>query len=226
MAIFRPGALAATISGQVGGASFALSKTSPSIRQPRRRTTSRTAASQTRKSTFKAFLTLWRRLSDDSRAAWRAAAAEFPHVNRVGVVSRLSGYNLFMKFATSATLGPGQFNLIPPAMTTLPAHIITAASYSVSGAATVSLAKILPSSYTSASLFGSRPFTTNPVTFFRYTDLSKTVFSTDVPTSFKLNFEFFLGIVAAGETISIQALPKGNGHIPGMPVSITLTVLP
>lgn len=96
MAIFRPGALAAVISGTVGGVEFAQGRSVAVVRKRRCGVRKNTAVQKVRRARFQQVTGAWSGLAESERAAWRAAASLRTFPNRLGIERYLSGYQLFV----------------------------------------------------------------------------------------------------------------------------------
>lgn len=97
MAIFSTGPIVGSISGNVGGVSFANSRRSRVIRKAKRASPTTKSRQLAQQSILKNAVARWQALDTDSRNAWKNAASHIPTPNRLGTSSPMSGYNYFLK---------------------------------------------------------------------------------------------------------------------------------
>jgi hypothetical protein len=97
MALFRPGAIIAAISGRLGGAIFATPRTGSVVRNTPIKTSRTTPATSTAYIALVQALRAWQALSEAQQFKWRSLAASFPQHNRLGVAFRLTGRELFIR---------------------------------------------------------------------------------------------------------------------------------
>ncbi len=106
MAIIRPSAVVGAISGNLGGTNFVIGKGGPYARQRLRQKKSISK----RQIEIRAMMQLarhrWQNFDEATRASWRQAAANRPHVNRLGLTSHLSGAALFIQQAMLGVNAP------------------------------------------------------------------------------------------------------------------------
>ena len=96
MAIFTPGPFAGAVSGPVGGTLFSHTRRGGVLSlRPQRRTNRGFAATRIR-ARMANMLLEWQNLTPNQRQAWQTAALTWPHRNRLGIASRLSGHQLFL----------------------------------------------------------------------------------------------------------------------------------
>lgn len=97
MAIFRASPLIGNITGTLGGIAFVNSKAGPVIRARPRRTKTTNPRTLEMRVKLQSLRHAWQRLTEEQRTAWRQSAAGYAFTNRIGVTSRLSGFNMFVK---------------------------------------------------------------------------------------------------------------------------------
>ena len=97
MAIIRPSAIVAGISGSVGGVTFVNSKTGIVARHRPYRKPNHSEKLLTQQRYFARVTRHWREISEQDRSAWRALAVDYPIVNRLGQASARTGFALFTK---------------------------------------------------------------------------------------------------------------------------------
>ena len=133
MAIFRTGALAAAISGTVGGVVFVAGAKSNVVR-PRPLTRFKTspflADSRARLHNYR---NAWRTLSTLQQQAWRTAASSFNTTNALGASSPLAGFALFIKVNSELRAIPGAIVEDPGDMSLGGVPTSVAADFSASG---------------------------------------------------------------------------------------------
>jgi len=114
MAIFAPGALVGSISGNVGGASFVNASGSKVVRKSRR-TNSVTQQNQQHSQIVLANAAAqWKTLSTAERNAWKTYAANRPRANRLGASSPRSGYAAFVQYTVARAPDGPAVDPIPP----------------------------------------------------------------------------------------------------------------
>ncbi len=100
MAIYRPGTLAAAISGSIGGATFVNSRGSKVVRHrpPKlhKRQLTKPLVGTTPRNSLQRAIQGWQDLDQDTRTAWRTLATQITFPNRLGEARSLSGYNLYL----------------------------------------------------------------------------------------------------------------------------------
>lgn len=74
----------------------------------------------------------WRQLDDGERAAWAAAAANFPRINSLGITYYLSGINLYTSFNITLTIGGFSGITSPPSPYSFPGYVVDPMSYDLS----------------------------------------------------------------------------------------------
>lgn len=95
MAIIRPSAIVAGISGSIGGVTFANSKTGIVARHRPYRKPNHAPKLLQQQGYFARVTRHWREISDLDRRAWRSLAVDYPITNRLGQASARTGYGLF-----------------------------------------------------------------------------------------------------------------------------------
>jgi len=95
MASFIPGSAFNQIRGSVGGSTFDIARSGPTLRKKFRGTKSVSEAQQLIKSLTAVNNFNYRNLSAQDRKGWIVAAQSYPHKNRFGKPCTMSGQNLF-----------------------------------------------------------------------------------------------------------------------------------
>lgn len=98
MAIFRPSPIVGAISGNLGSVNFGNSRFGPFIRRKAYQSADRGAPRTRNTAIYAAASPAWRALTAAQRIAWRSAAVNSGHLNRLAVSSPLSGWQLFLKY--------------------------------------------------------------------------------------------------------------------------------
>jgi hypothetical protein len=121
MAIFRESPFTPGLTGSIGGVTARTGRSGPVLEIRPRPCYKNTAAQAAWRADFARVATAWRNLGDEQHAAWAAAAAVYPHTNRLGLKTQISGWNLYVKtnLQIAASGGspsgdvPGQLSPIP-----------------------------------------------------------------------------------------------------------------
>lgn len=114
MAIFQPSAIVGSVSGNVGGISFANPRGSKVIRKARRPTANAKASQLKAQTVFANAARKWRTLDAETREAWNQYAAQNPRPNKLGVTRALTGYQAWVQLETFAEPNGGILNDLPP----------------------------------------------------------------------------------------------------------------
>lgn len=167
MAIIKPSALVQSLSGRIGGATFAQTKYGITLRTNPQKTKKETARAQRQRNRYRQQVNRWNRLSEDDRAAWRISAANLAFPNRLGIHRPISGFNLFMKVFMQ-----GDALFFPPGApqvfsgTTAPPNVLAFTCVS-GGAKQITFSTLTGSPSPWAVVAASRPITQSPVNRFR-----------------------------------------------------------
>ena len=214
MAIFKPSAVVGAISGTIGGVNFVSGKGSPVLRSKRARNPLRSPDALERQATFTRQAHNWSIEPETIRAQWRQAALDFPHTNRFGVTTRLSGFQLYMAYVQWSSTPLDFFAHPMPIMSREPGFQIISLSFTEGGPFNITVAPIAPSTYSRWTVLGSRPRKQAGISFFRdftrVTALPTPFFTFDIFPA----FEFNLGSPAATEAIGIRVF--GERNAPGL----------
>lgn len=97
MAIFKPGSITQAVSGNVGGVNFAYSSRNIYVRTKRQPTSAGRIKQITNQAYFVEIGNAWTTLSTSLKNAWRTAAKNLPHKNRLGTPTTLSGREFFFQ---------------------------------------------------------------------------------------------------------------------------------
>ena len=166
MAIIRPSSIVGAISGSIGGTNFATGKNGPYVRSRVSRTKSLTPKQSFVRVRFQFLRHEWQGLTDAQRTAWRMAAANRPHINRLGLTSHLSGHALFIQHNQHGWPDTGteaiDFDETPPTLAA--AAPMTLQPFSVTGGGTKEMDFILPPLFATdrQSFYGARTSSSNP----------------------------------------------------------------
>lgn len=98
MAIFRPSPIVGAISGNLGSVNFGNARFGPFVRRKAYPSASRSARRVENSAIYSGASPAWRALTAPQRIAWRSAAAEYGHLNRLAVSSPLSGWQFYLKY--------------------------------------------------------------------------------------------------------------------------------
>lgn len=120
MAIFRPGHVVGAISGNLGTMNFANGPYGPYVRKRMVRTDKRSVRQLASRVQMQTIRHEWSGLSKEQRTTWRAAARQFPQVNRLGIRRNLSGFQFFVRVNIPNLLDKWELLTTPPLMTPSP----------------------------------------------------------------------------------------------------------
>lgn len=121
MALIKLTAIVDNISGKLNGTVFSRNKGGHYMRSKSKPTNPRTAPQMAVRAAFGAISQLWRGLTEAQRAAWQAAAADFPYQNKLGDSKELSGFALHQKLNRNLQLIGQSALSTPPAPEAVPA---------------------------------------------------------------------------------------------------------
>lgn len=231
MAIARMGPIVGAISGSIAGTTFANTKAGTVIRSKLRRTIQRSPQHLTILSLYARLRSAWRALTPSTQQAWTVAALQFPHRNRLGIGTRISGYALFIKAnSTGAPFFP-EFSPFP--LYTTPPNLNVD-----SPSATVNLVMSLTGGYRfdidptifpltyKVSIAAARTFRNFPraaASSYRTIDLIEPITQTAL---FTIPFNEIIGTPTLGEFIFVQTrLYRTNTPLP-FPTILTAFVTP
>lgn len=150
MALIKLTAIVDNISGKLNGTVFSRNKGGHYMRSKSKPTNPRTPAQMAVRASFGAISQLWRGLTEAQRAAWQAAAADFPYQNKLGDSKELSGFALHQKLNRNLQLVGSSALSTPPAPAIVPAptNFSVSASLAAEFTATAAFsAETLPESY-------------------------------------------------------------------------------
>lgn len=97
MALFRPSSIVGSISGAIGGVTFATGKRAPVVRHRPRFSPRQSESLLSNRVIFANATRAWSALSTADRTTWRALAANLPRTNRLGQQSPLTGFSVFVQ---------------------------------------------------------------------------------------------------------------------------------
>ena len=97
MAIFRPGPIAATISGNLGTSNFVQGMYGPYVRNRITRADKLSERQLEIRTRFRRVKNLWNELTDEQKLTWDAAGANERYVNRLGLPRPMKGNTLFFR---------------------------------------------------------------------------------------------------------------------------------
>lgn len=162
MAIFQPGPLAGTISGPVGGTLFKSTRQGGVIQARPRRTPIRSERALNIRRRMQATQLRWQELTDNQRTAWGAAALTFPHRNRLGVRTLITGHQLFLlvnvQFYPVITFTEGIFAITPVDLRRLPPKRPQTLDFTAGGPYLVNFEVPIPTSNSVWIVEYGRPF--------------------------------------------------------------------
>lgn len=212
MAIVKYGPIVANASGTVGGTTFTSgTKNGPTARNRLRRSQNTNQQADQARALWASARRLWRSLTPEQRKAWSFAALTYPHTNRLGVATRLSGHMLFMKLNTDG--GPiffSQFQTRPftdPPILTKPEPLpIFDVSFSLADGYFFSFVDRLTTGLDIAVISGFRTFSTTPTAKPKYMRAFFTVTTFTVPPiPFKSFWDGRIGEPQVGEHVWLGA---------------------
>ena len=206
MAIFTPGPLMASISGNLLGVNFVKGKFGPYLRRRQSGVLHDTEAQLNQRALFRQVQSLWPELTEDERKAWRKAARDFPVTNRLGRPRPYSGFQLF----TSVLLF-NQFHF-PLAITTPPPlpraepFVSLDLTFTAGGTYEIDVPVADLPTVAFAIFYAARPMTQNPITSFKRWRFVKSDFLAALPINVQPEFDTIFGPPDAGETIGVRAI--------------------
>jgi len=225
MAIIKPSEIVSAISGSIGGTTFAASKGSTTMRKKNRvkKKTSKEALAQHAR--YANAQRTWKNFTDEERTAWRVTAANINFANRLGLPRKLTGFQLFMQQQLP------NFGLFPPptldainATKTAPATSMTI-DFTSGGAKLVFFTEVNFLNAQFATVYGSRPITTSPVTTFRYWTALGGFITTIPPLILTSQWDAQLGDPAPGERVGVRVVLRHAGSAPAAPLIDSATVV-
>lgn len=95
MAIFAPGSVIGSVSGDLGGVSFVNPSGSGVVRKKRRPSNVASAGAILQQTRIAAVAHAWAELAPDDQQSWRTLANSNPSRNRLGIARKLSGYQTY-----------------------------------------------------------------------------------------------------------------------------------
>lgn len=211
MAIFRPGSIVGAISGNVGGVNFVAGKGAPIARQRIRRTKNNSPALAHSRANLARLRTQWRAITEEQRNAWRQAALIYPHRNRLGLATQLSGIALYIKANMERSAIPGlpfqfQEDEVPDLTTSAPLQASSLA-ISISGDYTILISEPISTPYNQVLLYGGRTYKNNSLrSWNQFVTLQFSILVAPPTTlSFATKFKEILGDAILGEQIWVRA---------------------
>ncbi len=120
MAIFRSAAIVSSISGNLGGLNFSRGRQGPYIRKRLSRTNRKTPAQLAQRSRFTSLTRHWSDLTGLETAAWNTSARLVATPNRLGVPTRLSGFQFFIQYNLAHVDDPTFIDTPPTILTRTP----------------------------------------------------------------------------------------------------------
>lgn len=227
MAIYKPSPLAGAISGNLGGVNFSDGKSGPILRKPIQRTRKDTVLQQANRIRHQFVRSGWRTLTDQQRTEWTQAAQTYPHSNRLGVRTRMTGFSLYLMvnmYAWSVTFLPGGLRRSWADLNRFPAFPALSLDIT-SGAGPYNLINDDPLAVPTPqmTLFGARTFSTavrrSWNTFTTFTQIANDAADVDFSAAFITAF----GQIEIGEQLFIKAIPSPLQERLGSPVIISAT---
>lgn len=126
MAIFTPGPLVTSISGNVGGVNFAAGPRANYCRTAPLVPNSRTVYQLRSREAHVRHQLLWIAMTENIREYWRNGARQLAFPDRLGRLRHLSGYGLWMRYANFIdTRPPWAFHTYPQLVATTPPHVMS-----------------------------------------------------------------------------------------------------
>ncbi len=228
MATIRLSAIIGSIRGSIGGITFKRTRTGQIVTPRRRRAHAFSPRLEKTRADFVRRQRLWATFTPEQRTAWNSAATSFVFHAPDGQASRLTGFQLWMKFSINQDLigPPGTFRV--PNLNRAVGGAIIVANFTAGGPYNISLLTPGASPYVRCELSLSRPFTDKPVKFFRdYVAIGLAPTINGTSNIFSLVVAQF-GELQARETISLSAVWAGTPiqppHIPTSPIFFKLSV--
>ena len=99
MAIFRPSALVAALSGRVGGAEFVIGRGAPYVRKAQHKIKHQSPSRLNAQAIYTQAIRAWEDLTDTQRKTWTALAQIQTLKNRLGLPRTMTGFEAYMRSA-------------------------------------------------------------------------------------------------------------------------------
>lgn len=97
MAIYRPSPLIGSISGNLGGANFLATFSRHIVRRRPSKTNKRSTAQLAQRAAFHTLAAHWQTLGHHKQRTWHLARHNMPYRNRLGLSTKMTAFNLYMK---------------------------------------------------------------------------------------------------------------------------------
>lgn len=168
MAIVRVGGVVEGISGTFGSVVFANTANGAVAKRCPSKVRQQSKEQLRQRATIKSLQRRWAFLSDDLRLQWATAAREFPSVNRLGLQSTITAYQLFLKVNASLPNAPEVYRARPPNMRASNQPSAVSLVSQQGGATVLTFADIPNDVFNWIILFGSQPASPNPRSHWSY----------------------------------------------------------
>lgn len=202
MAIFRPAPLLGAISGNLQGVNFVLTKGSPIVRARIRRTKQSDQRHTIMRGRLQIVRHAWQNLTEEQRTAWRQTANDFPHKNRLGIATRITGFNLFVKANMFAYQIPGASPIPiisdPPNLNAPDTEPFISLNIISGGSKSISFATVIPPPTHFVFVYAARTLSTAPRKFWNTYKLTESLGIT-VPATEITNWDSVIGDPQVGE---------------------------
>lgn len=166
MAIIRPSAIVAAISGSVGGVTFVNSRRGLIARHRPAHTASHSASLLERQAVFDTTTRAWRDLTPEQRESWRTLAIDQPTTNRLGLTSPITGFQSYLSSSLLQSSFTGIPLSAPPRRDSLLTLDAVTTNFIVGGLHTVTVESSNSFDPTAVQIMGARTFSTAIPKFF------------------------------------------------------------
>lgn len=225
MAIIRPSAIVGAISGNLAGVNFATGKSGPYARQRRSTKHSLSARQVEIRAMMQIARHQWQNFDEPTRASWRQAAANRPHINRLGISSHLSGAALYIQQAMLGVNAPapetktGPFAFIP-SFAAPPPLIFTDMVVVAGGNKIISFVEPQPDNNRKFIIYGAKTGSNKPLRSWNdFTLLANRNFSggPTTPANVTQQWDNVIGDVQVGEQVFWKFIYGGSVTWPSAP---------
>lgn len=225
MAIFRPGPLVGSISGNLGAVNFRVTKGSPTIAMRSTKSRIRTAKTMLVAGGVERAAPEWAGLTDAQRQAWSDYARFLNRSNRLGISRSYTGRQAQTAFmlAKSPYWRGSSYVAVPPLYGRTPTPSISSCAWSESGSQTITF-DFLGAIYSSLYLFGQHHYQYGPRAAAGCLDYFGNVPLTANPLDVTTTLSNFGIEIYEGEQIRLRTYLIAHDHFPSFNSFHVLTV--
>jgi len=225
MAIFRPGPLVGSISGNLGAVNFRSTKGAPTIAMRTTKSRIRTPKTMLVATGLERTANEWAGLTDAQRQAWSDYARFLNRTNRLGISHSYTGRQAQTAFMLAKTpyWRSSSYVAVPPLYGRTPAPSISSCNWSESGSQTITF-DFLGSIYARLYLFGQQHYQYGPRAAAGCLDYFGNVALASNPLDVTTTLSNFGIEIYEGEQIRLRTYLIDQDHFPSFNSFHTLTV--